>query len=220
MSKCRPVLEKKPSRCRGTPLHAACGRLRQCAVTSRPHGLCIESQPVSKEEKNKTETKPGQTGLSDSSILGISQPLQGTSRSQTSKPSVAFSQAELQLEKRHRSQRQWVTESPRLSWPWLSSSVTECIGFWEMGLSVLLYNVIFYFKFFTHWCPVARPGPNLEPQPRGARAVDSGNNAQGQGSSWNWGSSSWVTRRVPAWVVITSCRLCSPSWRNPACTMR
>lgn len=109
MSKCSPVLEKKPSRCRGTPLHAARGRLRQCVVTSGPCGLCIESQPVSKEEKNKTETKPRQTGLSDSSKLGISQPLQGTSWSQTSKPSVAFSQAELQLEKRHRSQRQWVT---------------------------------------------------------------------------------------------------------------
>lgn len=150
--------------------NAALGRLGQVCHNIKATGD-VYWQPISKEENN---WKPRQRGLSDSSILGMSQPLQGMLGSHTSKHSVAFSQARLQLEKGTDDTPVAVNEltaldfgptasttveSSRLSLPWLSSLWHRLHMTLRDGFFVLLYNVIFYFKLFTHWCPVARPGP-------------------------------------------------------------
>lgn len=172
-----PVLEKKCSCCCGTHLYAAHGRLRQCAVTAQPRRLCIESQPVSKEEKEKLKQNPGRGACLTAAYLASLSPCRERwvlRPLSTVLPSVR--QSFSWRNSMGASGYEW-TDNFRLWEPKTQLAFafffcdTDCIGFWEMGLFVLLYNVIFYFKFFTHWCPVARPGPNLEPQPRGARAV-------------------------------------------------
>lgn len=85
---------------------------------------------------------------------------------------------------------------------------------------VLFYNIIFHFKFLTHWYFMARPGPNLEPQSRGARAVNSRQPCSGRVALGTGAPPGWQARRVPAWVSITSVAFAFPLWRNSTCTMR
>lgn len=147
---------------------------------------------------------------------------------------LPYSQAKLQLEKR----------GPRSQWLWMNSQLwtrpTASTSAGELmtqlalafslcdrlhmtlrdGLFVLLYNIIFYFKFFTPWCPVARPGPNWEPQPRGSELWT-------QATVLRVSVALGTGAPAPRWLgeFLLECQslpvaFAFPSWRNSTCTMR